>query len=97
MQPALAERGAKHHAGGARVLMLEAEGAAPVPRCPFAQVPTAVSKSEGATLLTHDLFTNNVLYLEAALDMRGVPAALLPLVPLFCRSLTNMATEVRGV
>jgi hypothetical protein len=58
------------------------------------QVPTAVTQSQGATLLTHDLFTNNVLYLEAGLDMRGVPARLLPLIPLFCRSLTNMATKV---
>ncbi len=63
--------------------------------CPVPpQVPTSVSKSDGATLLTHDLFTNGVLYLEAGLDMRGVPTDLLPLVPLFCRSLTNMATKV---
>jgi Zn-dependent M16 (insulinase) family peptidase len=49
-------------------------------------IPTDVaSVSGGATLLTHDLFTNNVLYAEAALPLRGVPAALLPLVPLFCR------------
>ena len=32
-------------------------------------IPTDVaSVSGGATLLTHDLFTNNVLYAEAALD-----------------------------
>jgi len=57
------------------------------------KVPTAITTSNGATILTHDLFTNDVLYLEAALDMRGVPAHLLSLVPLFCRSLTNMATQ----
>lgn len=57
-------------------------------------VPTDITSSEGgATLLTHDLFTNNVLYLEAALDMRAVPTNLLPLMPLFCRSLTQMGTE----
>ena len=39
----------------------------------------------GANLLTHDLFTNNIVYLEAALNLRPVPAKLLPLVPLFCR------------
>ena len=39
----------------------------------------------GATLLTHDLFTNDVLYLDIALDMRPLPRDLLPLVPLFCR------------
>jgi len=38
-----------------------------------ATIPTDVSTTAaGATLLTHDLFTNNVLYAEAAL-------------PLFCR------------
>lgn len=57
------------------------------------KVPTAVEKTGGTTVLTHDLFTNDVLYLEAALDMRVVPARLLPLVPLFCRSLTQMGTS----
>jgi len=61
---------------------------------PHPQVPTAVTSlnKEGSLLLSHELFTNDVLYLEAALDMRPIPADLLPLVPLFCRSLT----QVRG-
>jgi Zn-dependent M16 (insulinase) family peptidase len=62
--------------------------------CVSFQVPTDVSSSQGATILTHDLFTNNVVYMETALDMKNVPLHLIPLVPLFCRSLTNMATEV---
>lgn len=39
----------------------------------------------GSTILSHDLFTNDVLYLDVALDMRPLPRNLLPLVPLFCR------------
>ena len=54
-------------------------------------IPTDVAACAGATLLTHDLFTNNVLYAEAALDLRGVPARLLPLVPLFCRWAARLA------
>jgi hypothetical protein len=54
------------------------------------KVPSAVTDSKGATLLTHDLFTNDVLYAETVLDMRGVPGRLLPLIPLFCRSLTQV-------
>lgn len=51
-----------------------------------ATIPTDVSTTAaGATLLTHDLFTNNVLYAEAALPLGRVPARLLPLLPLFCR------------
>lgn len=51
-----------------------------------ATIPTDVSTTTaGATLLTHDLFTNNVLYAEAALPLGRVPARLLPLLPLFCR------------
>lgn len=58
-------------------------------------VPTEVTPLAGgaATLLTHELFTNDVLYAEVGLDMRRVPAELLPLVPLFCRSLTQMGTD----
>ena len=48
-------------------------------------IPTDMSTISDATLLTHDLFTNNVVYMEAAMDMRSLPAELLPLVPLFCR------------
>jgi Zn-dependent M16 (insulinase) family peptidase len=59
-----------------------------------ARVPTSASTSaDGVTTLTHDLFTNGVLYLDVALDLTPVPAELLPLVPLFCASLTQMGTE----
>lgn len=40
---------------------------------------------QGVKLLRHDLFTNDVLYLELALDLRPLPPKLLPLLPLFCR------------
>ena len=43
-------------------------------------------------MLRHDLFTNSVLYAELALDMTGVPMHLIPLIPLFCRCLTQMGT-----
>lgn len=62
-------------------------------------VPTVVDASLSggqATLLTHELFTNDVLYAEIGLDMRRVPKALLPLVPLFCRSLTQMGTDTES-
>eukprot|EP00238_Polyblepharides_amylifera_P009616 CAMPEP_0196574836 /NCGR_PEP_ID=MMETSP1081-20130531/4451_1 /TAXON_ID=36882 /ORGANISM="Pyramimonas amylifera, Strain CCMP720" /LENGTH=1082 /DNA_ID=CAMNT_0041892963 /DNA_START=123 /DNA_END=3371 /DNA_ORIENTATION=+ len=57
------------------------------------KVPCDVEEKDGATVLRHDLFTNNVLYAEAAFDMKSIPSSLLPLVPLFCRCLTNMGTE----
>eukprot|EP00887_Chlorella_sp_A99_P003900 scaffold11.g3900.t1 len=60
----------------------------------ISRVPTArADLGGGATLLSHDLFTNDILYLDAALDMRSLPADLLPLVPLFCRCLTGMGTD----
>lgn len=55
-------------------------------------IPTAQSTELGSTLLRHELFTNDVLYVEIGLDLQPVPAGLLPLVPLFCRSLTEMGT-----
>lgn len=59
-------------------------------------VPTDVTDAGGgATLLTHDLFTNDVVYVEALLPLAGVPARLLPLVPLFCRCLTQMGTDTQ--
>jgi presequence protease len=59
-----------------------------------ATIPTDVSSSSsGATFLTHDLFTSNVLYADVALPLQNVPARLLPLLDLFCRALTEMGTE----
>ncbi len=57
-------------------------------------VPTVSSTSaSGVTTLSHDLFTNDVLYMDIAFDLKAVPSDLLHLVPLFCRSLTQMGTE----
>ena len=55
-------------------------------------IPTALEESQGVTLLNHDLFTNDILYMEVALDMRPLPAGLLPLMPLFCRC--NLQTTI---
>ncbi len=58
-------------------------------------VPTAVADEAGVSVLRHELFTNDVLYLEAALDLRPVPPSLLHLVPLFCRCARNFAGVCR--
>ncbi|GMH34188.1 hypothetical protein BSKO_02022 [Bryopsis sp. KO-2023] len=57
------------------------------------KIPTAEDQEGGATFLTHDIFTNNILYLDMVLELRTVPENLLPLVPLFCEALTNMGTQ----
>jgi Zn-dependent M16 (insulinase) family peptidase len=55
-------------------------------------VPTEVSDWEEATALMHDLPTNNICYMDLALDLGAVPDRLIPLVPLFGRALTEMGT-----
>ena len=59
-------------------------------------VPKDVGEIGAATALRHDLFTNGILYMSTAMDMRGVPEALLPLVPLFSRCLMEMGTSTRS-
>lgn len=56
-------------------------------------VPTAVEDWGQAAALLHDLPTNDICYLDLALDLTTVPEALIPLVPLFGRALTEMGTE----
>jgi Zn-dependent M16 (insulinase) family peptidase len=55
-------------------------------------VPTEVREWEEATALMHDLPTNNICYMDLALDLGAVPDRLIPLVPLFGRALTEMGT-----
>ena len=59
-------------------------------------VAVAVGEEAGVTVLRHDLPTNGILYADFGLDMRVVPTELLPLVPLFCRCLTEMGTSSRS-
>ena len=55
-------------------------------------IPLAEHELAGARVLSHDLFTNGIVYLDLALDLRPLPAELLPYVPLFGRALTQMGT-----
>lgn len=54
--------------------------------------PTDVREWDEATALLHDLPTNDICYMDLALDMSAVPERLIPLVPLFGRALTEMGT-----
>lgn len=55
-------------------------------------VPTERREWEQTVALLHDLPTNDICYMDLALDLGGVPDRLLPLVPLFARGLTEMGT-----
>ena len=57
---------------------------------------TTDNQEEGIKTLAHELFTNDVLYLDIALDLQTVPVDVLPLVPLFCRALTQMGTATES-
>eukprot|EP00246_Nothoceros_aenigmaticus_P001222 TRINITY_DN11663_c0_g1_i1.p1 TRINITY_DN11663_c0_g1~~TRINITY_DN11663_c0_g1_i1.p1 ORF type:complete len:1083 (+),score=216.91 TRINITY_DN11663_c0_g1_i1:65-3313(+) len=63
-----------------------------IPKEPV-KIPIAVDHLKEATILRHDLFTNDVLYAEIGFDLRTVKPDLLPLVPLFCQSLLEMGTK----
>jgi Zn-dependent M16 (insulinase) family peptidase len=56
-------------------------------------IPTEVGEIQGATLLTHDLFTNGIVYLELGFNMRALPQALLPYARFFGKALAKMGTE----
>ncbi|MFS7956834.1 putative metalloenzyme, LuxS/M16 peptidase, peptidase M16C associated [Helianthus anomalus] len=57
------------------------------------ETPTEVGDINGVKVLQHELFTNDVLYADLAFDMTSLKPELLPLVPLFCRSLLEMGTK----
>jgi len=60
-----------------------------------ASIPIELADWGGTTLVTHDLPTTGVVYFDAGLDLRRLPADLLPFVSLFSRALleTGTATE----
>jgi Zn-dependent M16 (insulinase) family peptidase len=56
-------------------------------------VPLEVLDFEGAKILYHDLFTNEILYLDLAFDLHAIPQDLLPYLPLYGRSVVEIGTE----
>ncbi len=56
-------------------------------------IPIAISQSDGAKILHHDLFTNGIVYLNLGFNLRVLPQALLPYLNLFGRALLEMGTE----
>ncbi|NTW37897.1 MAG: peptidase M16, partial [Syntrophobacteraceae bacterium] len=56
-------------------------------------LPIAVDKEHRTTLLTHDIFTNGIVYLDLGLDLHVLPQELLPYISLIGRTFTEMGTE----
>jgi Zn-dependent M16 (insulinase) family peptidase len=57
-------------------------------------IPLELAEIAGVEILTHDLFTDGIVYLDLAFDLRNLPREDLPLVPLFRRALLEMGTQV---
>ncbi|SFZ83719.1 pre-sequence protease. Metallo peptidase. MEROPS family M16C [Devosia enhydra] len=55
-------------------------------------IPSAWDEIAGIPVMTHDLPTGGIVYLDLAFDMRVLPARLLPLMPIFSRALFQTGT-----
>ncbi|NTV64323.1 MAG: peptidase M16, partial [Oscillochloris sp.] len=56
-------------------------------------IPTSEQYLAETCVLHHDLFTNGIVYLNLAFDLKMLPVDLLPYVPLFGRALIEIGTE----
>ena len=56
-------------------------------------LPNEVVESGDRTVLFHDIFTNEILYLTIGFDLRQIPQNLIPLLPLYSRCLLEMGTQ----
>ncbi len=56
-------------------------------------LPISTEQIAGSKVLYHDLFTNGIVYLDVGLNLRSLPQALLPYLPLFSRALQQMGTQ----
>jgi Zn-dependent M16 (insulinase) family peptidase len=50
-------------------------------------IPVDITQIDGVEVLTHDLFTNGILYLDLAFDLHALPGDKLPLVEVLGRAL----------
>ena len=56
-------------------------------------LPIDVAQHGQAKVISHDLFTNGIVYFRLGMNMRVLPADLLPYLPLFSYALTEIGTE----
>lgn len=56
-------------------------------------IPIEEIQVQDSKVLYHDLFTNGIVYLDLAFDLRAMPQELIPLTELFARALLEMGTE----
>lgn len=56
-------------------------------------IPIEEIQVQDVKVLYHDLFTNGIVYLDVAFDLRAIPQELLPLTEIFARALFEMGTE----
>ena len=57
------------------------------------RIPLEVMQVAGVEMLYHDLFTNGIVYLDAAFDLHSLPQDLLPYLTVFAASLTRLGTK----
>lgn len=55
-------------------------------------IPFEIGETEGARVLTHDIFANGIAYFDLGFDLRVLPEKYLPYVPLFGKALLGMGT-----
>ena len=53
-------------------------------------IPVESESRQGVTVLSHDLFTNDIAYLHIAFDIAQVPDELQPYLPLLCKLMTGL-------
>lgn len=56
------------------------------------KIPLEIEEHNGSEIITHDLFTNDILYLDVGFNLHTLPQELIPYIPLFGRALTQIGT-----
>ena len=56
-------------------------------------IPMEVLELQGTKVLSHDLFTNGIVYLDLGFDLHALPKELLPLTEIFARALLETGTD----
>ena len=57
------------------------------------RLPLEIVTPGNPELLYHDLFTNGIVYVDLAFDLRALPQELVPFAPIFGKALINIGTD----
>lgn len=60
-------------------------------------IPIEVSEKKGVQIITHDIFTNSIAYVDVGFDLHSLPQDLIPYIGIFLEGMVKLGTQTEDL